>query len=138
MLQTTDDQAMPLTKLHIPDTLDSRATQGLCTAVHRALVSTCGVPESDRFQLVTRYSPGSMLIDPHFPDVNRSDRTVIVEILFLTGRTDQQKRSLYQRIAEGAASCDFRADDLIVTLVENTRLDWSMGGGRAFADVGLH
>jgi hypothetical protein len=56
-----------------------------------------------------------MLIDPTFPDVERSADASIVEITLLTGRNDDRKRSLYKAIAAGAVAAGFRSDDVMVS-----------------------
>jgi hypothetical protein len=105
----------------------------LANAVHEALVSTCNVPANERFQLVSRYAGQDMMIDPTFPNMDRTADASIVEILFLTGRTDDQKRSLYRAIAAGAVAGGFHSDDVMVALVENRPIDWSLGHGEAYA-----
>ena len=53
----------------------------------------------------------------------------------LTGRTDDQKRALFRHIADQAVPAGFRTDDLMIALVENSRMDWSLGQGVAYADL---
>jgi hypothetical protein len=108
----------------------------LADAVHEALVSTCNVPANDRFQLVSRYARQDMIIDPAFPNVARTTEASIVEILFLNGRTDDRKRSLYRAIAAGAVAGGFHRDDVMVALVENAPIDWSLGRGEAYEKPG--
>ena len=47
-------------------------------------------------------------------------------------RTDAQKTALYARLAQLLDEQDIvRPSDLVVSIVENTRADWSFGFGRA-------
>jgi hypothetical protein len=108
--------------------------RALADAVHEGLVETCGVPPRDRFQLVSTYAPGMMLIEPTFPDVARTPDASIIEILFLEGRTIDQKKNLFRRIAERAISAGFSGDDVMIVLTENAPVDWSLGCGLAFGD----
>ena len=124
---------MPLAKIYAPAQLPTNAVHQLADAVHASLVRHCKVPEADFFQLIHRMEPGSMRIDPHFPNVTRSANACMVEITFLHGRTDDQKRALYRGIVEGAP--DFTPDDIMVALVENSHMDWSLGRGQAYADL---
>ena len=71
-------------------------------------------------------------VDPTFPDVERSADASIVEITLLTGRNDDRKRSLYRAIAAGAVAAGFRSDDVMVALIENGPIDWSLGRGEAY------
>lgn len=125
---------MPLARLAVPSSLSAEKIRALADAVHDALVETCAVPPKDRFQLIDRRDPEAMILDRHFPDVERSAEASIVEILFIEGRTPAQKVALYRRIVERAGAAGLRGDDIMIGLVENARIDWSAGGGRAFED----
>ena len=67
-------------------------------------------------------------------DVQRTVEASIVEILFLEGRTVEQKRHLFRRIAERAMQAGFAGDDIMITLTENAATDWSVGYGRCYGD----
>ena len=43
-----------------------------------------------------------------------------------------KKRSLYRAIVDGAVAGGFRTDDVMVALVENGPIDWSLGRGLAY------
>jgi hypothetical protein len=58
----------------------------------------------------------------------------VIEVVFLLGRTDDQKRALFRHVADQAIQAGFRADDVMIALVENSRMDWSLGAGVAYAD----
>jgi hypothetical protein len=124
---------MPLARIAVPAHMAAGKVRTLANAVHEALVSTCNVPANERFQLVSRYAGQDMMIDPTFPNMDRTADASIVEILFLTGRTDDQKRSLYRVIAAAAVAGGFHSDDVMVALVENQPIDWSLGRGEAYA-----
>jgi phenylpyruvate tautomerase PptA (4-oxalocrotonate tautomerase family) len=126
---------MPLTKISAPKHLSVSMVKALADALQDGLVQTCNVPANDLFQLITRFEAEEMIIDPHFGGVNRSRDACIAEIVFLAGRTDDQKRALFRHVSEMAVKAGFRPDDVMVALVENTRMDWSLGNGVAYADV---
>ncbi len=123
---------MPLVRISVPSHLAAEKVRVLADAAHDALVATCNVPLNERFQLVSRFAGADMFLDPTFPDVERSADASIVEITFLGGRTDDQKRSLYQEIVASAVASGFRPDDVMVALVENGPIDWSLGRGEAY------
>ncbi|TXT37042.1 MAG: tautomerase [Comamonadaceae bacterium] len=125
---------MPLTKISAPKHLQSSMVKALAEAVQEGLVKTCNVPPNDLFQLITRFDVDEIILDPHFGGVNRSNNACIAEIVFLTGRTDDQKRALFHHISDKAVQAGFRSDDIMVALVENSRMDWSLGHGVAYAD----
>ena len=125
---------MPLIRLSVPDHLNARQVRGLADAVHDALVECCDVPQGDRFQLISRFERDYLILDPTFGDVQRTADACVIEITFLSGRTDAQKRRLYSELAARAAGIGFAEDDLVVGLMENGAIDWSLGRGRAYVD----
>ena len=125
---------MPLTRIAVPVHLSPALTIALADAVHEGLVATCNVPVNDRFQLISRFEPADMLIDPSFPNVARTAAASIVEITFLQGRSPGQKRALYEHIVSMAVAAGLVADDLMIALTENAAIDWSMGRGEAYAE----
>jgi phenylpyruvate tautomerase PptA (4-oxalocrotonate tautomerase family) len=126
---------MPLVKLYLPQQVTNERARGLADAVHHALTRTCAVPLKDRFQLMFRLAPAEMDLDPCFPGVERGPEATVVEIAFLHGRTAAQKRNLYAEVAQGAVAVGWRADDVMIMLLENDPLDWSLGRGLTYAEA---
>lgn len=126
---------MPLTKIYTPKHLSIDKARALAQAVQDALIETCNVPSADLFQLILRFEADEMILHPYFGGVSRSADACVVEIVYLTGRTDDQKRALYRSISLRAVQAGHRADDVMVALIENTRMDWSLGQGLAYADL---
>ena len=123
---------MPLVTFNVPRSLTRERVTGLCDAVHEALVDIANVPADDRFHILCRHDPLDLQIDRTFLGVNRGPEAVIVEIAFRMGRTENQKRALFNRIATSAfAKAGLRPNDVMIVLTENTSLDWSFGGGVA-------
>jgi hypothetical protein len=87
---------------------------------------------NDRFQLISRFADDDRIIDPTFPNVERTADASIVEITLLEGHDDTRKQLLYREIALGAATGGFSSDDIFVALLENVRVDWSPGRGIAY------
>lgn len=79
-----------------------------------------------------------MILDPTFPDVVRTADASIVEITFLRGRTDDQKRRLYGYVVEKAVAAGFVPDDIMIALTENSPIDWSLGRGQAYGGHSAH
>lgn len=125
---------MPLTRISAPSHLAFGQVKALAQAVHEGLVQTCNVPVDDLFQLISRHDREAMILHPTFGGVNRTSDACIVEVTFLRGRTDDQKRRLFRHIAQRAVDAGFLSDDVVVALTENSQLDWSLGRGVAYAD----
>ena len=61
----------------------------------------------------------------------RTDDRVLVQV-FQQGRSEEQKKALYARLAERPeADCAVAPTDLAVSVAANGREDWSFGLGRA-------
>lgn len=127
---------MPMARISVPAHLSNEKVRSFADAVQAALVQTCNVDPKDRFQLISRFADYDRIIDPTFPNVARTAEASIVEILFLKGRDDDKKRALYREIANGAVAGGFHADDIMVTLLENASIDWSLGRGVAYDKSG--
>lgn len=98
-------------------------------AVHEALVAQANVPRDDRFQV---FLPLDRIVaDPTYGGVQRSEGLVIVEITLNAGRTVEIKKNLYADVARRLEALGVRGDDVMVSLVEVTKENWSFGGGRA-------
>ena len=119
---------MPL--VHITGRHDVRTLRALGEAVHDALIGAIGIPADDRFQILTSATDETLIADADYLGHHR-ESPVIVEITLSAGRSNDQKRALYAKIAEGAQAAGIRPDDVMIALHENQRVDWSFGGGIA-------
>ncbi|MFD0416006.1 tautomerase family protein [Streptomyces sp. NPDC127108] len=111
-----------------PDRLDA-----LGRAVHDALVEAIGIPADDRFQVLNGHrGGGSTLRYDDYLGVRRDSGIVYVAITMRSGRTPDQKRALYRRIAELAHEyAGTEPRNVFVTVTENASIDWSLGDGEA-------
>ncbi|GAA2211680.1 tautomerase family protein [Nonomuraea monospora] len=112
---------------------DADRLDALGRAVHDALVETIGIPPGDLFQVLTGHDGvRGLLRYGDFPDIQRDDDLVFVAITLRSGRTADQKRALYRRIAELAQSyAGTEPRNVFVFLTENEPIDWSFGDGLA-------
>jgi hypothetical protein len=104
--------------------------QEIGDVVHQALVDVLNVPRGERFQILAGLAEDQMIIDPHFPAVDRRD-PVLIEITLVRGVQASLKRRLYRVIADGLQAVGVRGDDVFVVLVENGLMDWSAADGLA-------
>jgi 4-oxalocrotonate tautomerase len=102
----------------------------IADALHRALVETISVPKDDRFQVVTAHPPGALLFAPSYLDIPHED-PILVQVTLSRGRTTEQKQALYRRMAELLKELGVSPNELVVSLVEAGREDWSFGNGIA-------
>ncbi|WP_036111338.1 MULTISPECIES: tautomerase family protein [Luteibacter] len=122
---------MPLVRIDVRRGKDAAYRSALGNAVHDALVSI-GVPHDDRFQVIAEHDAEGLVYDAHYLGIERTDDIVIVQITFNDTRTLDQKKALYQAIAENLGkSPGVKAGDVFVSLVEVKKENWSFGNGVA-------
>lgn len=101
-------------------------------AVHRAMVETISVPPQDRFQIITEHAKSHFIYDPAYLGVLRTDDLIIIQITLNQGRSLELKKALYKRIAELLhQDLGVRTEDILVSLVEVPKENWSFGNGIA-------
>src|SRR5688572_24714307 len=108
---------MPLVRISVTRGKPAAPLARLGDAVHRALVETVGVPEKDRFQVLTEHERHERVYDPDYLGISRTDGIVLIQITFSTGRSLEQKRLLYRRIMERLGEAGVRPEDAWINLV---------------------
>src|ERR1700751_4157211 len=122
---------MPFVRISLKNSRSPRERQGIADCVHRAMVQAIGIPEGDRFQIITEHE-ADLVYDPDYLDIQRTDGIVIIQITFSSGRTMEQKKTLFKNIAELlAAEQSVLKEDVFINLVEVARENWSFGNGIA-------
>ena len=123
---------MPLVRITLRKGKPAEFLRDASNAIHEALVATANVPADDRFHIIEEVGPDHLIAHPSYGGVERSDGLVVIQITLNAGRTVEVKRALYAEIARRLQeSVDVRPDDVLVSLVEVTKENWSFGGGRA-------
>ncbi|HAT86971.1 tautomerase family protein [Cohaesibacter gelatinilyticus] len=124
---------MPFVRIHHPQGKSSHYGVVLSQAVHEALISAFAIPREDFFQVVTQHEAGTELIGPaEFLGITHSADLIIVQITCAEGRTPDQKKALYEAIADNVSKdADVPRNDVIINLVETKRENWSFGDGAA-------
>jgi 4-oxalocrotonate tautomerase len=122
---------MPLVKIYVRNNRTAQELRAIGDSVHDALVAQANVPADDRFQILNRLDPHQIVAHPSYGGVTRSEDIVIVEITLNAGRSVEIKKKLYADIAARLERAGVRPDDVLVSLIEVTKENWSFGGGRA-------
>ena len=124
---------MPFVRIFHPANSDTAYSNALGQGVHHALVSAFGIPENDYFQVVTRHDPGTELRSPpDFLGIHHSPALVIVQITCAEGRSAEQKKALYKQIVQNLGNdAGVPGADVVISLVETRRENWSFGNGEA-------
>jgi len=123
---------MPLVRISVKEGMPDAYRAAIGEGVHRAMVETINVPAKDRFQIITEHRAGDLVYDPTYLDIARSDNFVAIQITLNLGRTVELKKALYARIAALLAEAPgIRPEDVLVSLVEVPKENWSFGKGIA-------
>ena len=123
---------MPLVRISLREGRPETYRRALADGIHRAMVETINVPPLDRFQVITEHPAEGLIYDPAYLGIVRSDDVVFVQITLNAGRSTEQKRALYARMAELLrVSPGLRPQNLLISLVEVSRENWSFCNGQA-------
>ena len=123
---------MPLVRISVGETLDREKRKLLASAVYDAMRATIGIPEGDKFVVLSAHAEGELIADPHFLGMERTEGFVLVEITLRSGRTTEKKQALYREIARlFAERADIAPDNVMIVLRGNELDDWSFGKGEA-------
>lgn len=121
---------MPIVRIDVNRDRDPEQRRAISDAVHRAFVTAVGIPEGDRFHLLTTHAGDELIADPTYLDVARRD-VVFIQITLIRGRSDEMKQRLYRAIRDGLVAVGVRSQDVAVILTENGPADYSWGDGEA-------
>ena len=123
---------MPLVRISLLEGKPESYLKKVAELVHGAMVETIGVPQHDRFQIITEHRKSHFIYDPSYLDIRRSDGLIIIQITLNQGRTVEKKRALYRKIAELLhQELHVRKEDVLINLVEVASENWSFGNGEA-------
>ena len=123
---------MPLVRIALRKGTTPEFRRQLSDGVHRAMVETIKVPELDKFQVVTEHDAEGLVYDPSYLGIARTDGVVFIQITLNAGRTLEAKKALYARIAALLQEAPgVRPEDVLISLVEVTKENWSFGNGIA-------
>src|ERR1700733_9454021 len=127
-----DNAVMPLVRIDLRQGKTPEYRRKIGDMVYRAMRETINMPEHDRFQVITDHPAEGLVYDPSYLGINRTDDVVYIQITLNAGRTLEQKKALYARIAELLAiEPGIRPEDVLINLVECAKEDWSFGNGIA-------
>ena len=86
------------------------------------MVSELKAPADDRFQVITEHDSDSLIYDPAYLDIQRSDQVIFIQITLNEGRTLEMKQRFYRAVAKAlAARPGIGRRDVFINLVEVAR-----------------
>ena len=100
--------------------------------IYLSMRETIGIPEDDRFATISEHKPENLNNSGSYLDIDRSSDVIFIQITLNHGRSTDQKKALYAKIAERLRSNPgVRPEDLVISLYEINPQDWSLGNGEA-------
>lgn len=122
---------MPLVRIDLSRDQDRARVRAIADGVHDAFIRAFGIPESDRFQIITRHDSDEIIALDAGLGFTRSEDVVIVQVFARDGRDEHVKQALYAAIAENLGRLGIAGEDIFIACFENTLADWSLGRGQA-------
>jgi 4-oxalocrotonate tautomerase len=100
--------------------------------VYQAMHEILGAPKNDRFQVIAEHGPEDFIFDPEFLGIHRTRGCIFVQLTLVSGRTLDQKRGFYKRVADDLhTKLGVRREDVCISLVPVNADDWSFGNGES-------
>jgi len=122
---------MPLLRFDLIEGRDEKSIRKLLDAAHEAVLKPLGVPVRDRYQIVHQHAAHEMIVEDTGLGIERSRDVVLITVTSVQ-RTDAQKQALFKALAEELErQCGIDPTDVMISLVTNSRSDWSFGLGEA-------
>jgi 4-oxalocrotonate tautomerase len=126
------DRTMPLTRVNVMRGKPAAYRQSIRDGIYRAMRGVFEVPEEDRFMTITEHDAADFSYSANYLGIDRSDDLVMIQITANNTRTLPQKKALYRRIVENLKeNPGVRPEDVLISLVEVARENWSFGNGIA-------
>src|SRR5882757_7595313 len=123
---------MPLVRVSLRRGKSDDYNKAIGDGVYKAMREAFNIPEEDRFVVVSEHSESEFQFSKTYLDIARSDDLVIIQITANNGRTVDQKKALFARIADLLSiNPGLRKEDVFVNLVEVAKENWSFGNGIA-------
>jgi phenylpyruvate tautomerase PptA (4-oxalocrotonate tautomerase family) len=123
---------MPLVRIDLLEGKAAEYRERVGQIVYRAMMETLGVPQNDRFQVITEHGKTGLQFDRTYLGIQRSDDCIFLQITLNAGRTLEAKQRFYKAVADGLhEELHVRREDVLINLVEVRKEDWSFGNGEA-------
>ena len=94
-------------------------------------LAEAGTPRADRFQRFFDMEEDDLIFDRSYPDMSeeRSDKFLIIEILFSVGRSVKIKRKILATVIAGLEELSIAPRDVFVVFKETAWENWAFTAG---------
>ena len=122
---------MPLLHISLRAGKPEAYRQAIFDGLYRAMRDALSVPEDDQFMTITEHDAANFRYGNGY-GVARSADVVYIQITVFNTRTAEQKKMLFQRIAELLGeNPGIRPEDVFVVILDAAKENWSVGHGLA-------
>jgi 4-oxalocrotonate tautomerase len=123
---------MPLVRIDLLEGNTPEYRMQVGQIVYQAMRDTLNVPPNDRFQVIAEHPAAGLQFDRDYLGVHRSDDCIFLQITLNSGRTLEMKQRFYKAVADGLhQALKLRREDVLISLVEVPKENWSFGNGEA-------
>jgi phenylpyruvate tautomerase PptA (4-oxalocrotonate tautomerase family) len=123
---------MPLARIDVPRGRTAAFRRIVGDVVYESMLDTLMVPANDRFQVISEHDAQDLLLDRSYLGVQRSSACIVIQVTLNEGRSVDQKREFYRKVADGLHErAGMRREDVLISLVEVNKENWSFGNGEA-------
>jgi 4-oxalocrotonate tautomerase len=123
---------MPLARIDVPRGKTAAFRRTVGDVVYESMLDTLKVPVNDRFQVIAEHDAQDLLLNSSYLGIRRSSSCIVIQVTLNEGRTVEQKRAFYLAVANGLHErAGLRREDVLISLVEVRKEDWSFGNGEA-------
>ncbi|MEM8793995.1 MAG: tautomerase family protein [Pseudomonadota bacterium] len=123
---------MPLIRVSLRKGKSDAYKQAIFDGVYQAMRDMFDVPEDDQFMTLSEHDSADFRYSATYLDVPRSEDVVFIQITANNTRSLEQKKAFYKRMADLLGdNPGLRSEDLLISLVEVSKENWSLGYGLA-------
>jgi Tautomerase enzyme len=117
---------VPLIQIDLDRELFDSLGDTLSAAIHQAQLDALDIPSDDLFQIFTPHGAGELRFDPGYNGVDRQ-RLLLLRITVVHMYSVATKQRLFRSIVERFVEAGVRAEDILISVVENGFEDWYAG-----------
>ena len=122
---------MPIAHISMRSGKSEGYKQAIFDSLYLVLREALGVPKDDQFMTITEHDAANFRYGSAF-GVNRSDDLVYIQITVFNTRTVEQKKALFEQVAERLGEHPgIRPEDVFVNIYDTPKENWSVGNGLA-------
>lgn len=122
---------MPVFEAHLPAGRYTDAQKrALADALNQSLVQGLGIPEGDRFVIISEHTKSELFLHPTFMEMERTSDAIIVTVFVGAHRPVADKRALSSAICRlSTEALGISGDDVFITMVPVPIENFSFGRG---------